>query len=412
MTPQQILAHYDNLGLKYVFWEKVGDIKGPTEHGWPQRHAKAADWHPNLRVGLLTGIEGTPGKVLHDIDIDWAPGAAIASRLLPKTGLEFGRASKKLSHRFYTTDVPLKSIRFEDIDKTCLLELRGVKSDGTIGFQTMVPPSLWTKEGQSEPLSYAHLGPPLHLPQDILLTATRYAAVACLLAKHFGVNGFGHEPRLCWAGFMLRLGVSPEDVILIGEAISVFCNNKEVHDVRRVVESTAQALAADGKKVKGGPSLIKLLGRQVVERASAWLGKEADFIRDKTGRPLGDDIRNVDRALMLLGHEFSYDEFAMNPMMNGVVLSGDTHINGMRFHIEREYQLKVPKDTFNDVVLEHCVRQSYHPVRQYLRALKWDGVARIEEWLIHAAGAEDTEYVRAVSSIVLLAAVSRIFHPG
>ena len=412
MTPPEVLAHYDAHGLKYVFWERAGDLKGPTEHGWPQRHAKATDWHDNLRVGLLTGVEISPGRFLHDVDIDWAPGAAIASRLLPATGLEFGRQSKRLSHRFYTADVALRSLRFEDTDKTCLLELRGVKADGTVGFQTMVPPSIWSKNGTSESLTYASLGLPAHLPQDIIITAVRYAAVACLLAKHLGVNGFGHEPRLAWAGFMLRLGVSAEDAILIGEAISIHCNNKEVHDVRRAVESSAQALATDGKKVKGGPTLVKLLGRQVVERASLWLGKEADFIRDKAGRPIGDDIRNIDRTLALLGHEFAYDEFAMTPMMNGVALSGDTLLTSMRFHAEREWHIKISKDTFNDVVLEHCARTPVHPVRHYLRSLTWDGMPRLDEWLIRAAGAEDTEYTRAVSSIALLAAGTRIFHPG
>jgi hypothetical protein len=82
---------------------------------------------------------------LHDVDIDWAAGASIALALLPATDFMFGRASKKISHCWYTTSEPLKSFKYEDpTDKTCLIELRGTKLDGTLGNQTMAPPSVWS----------------------------------------------------------------------------------------------------------------------------------------------------------------------------------------------------------------------------------------------------------------------------
>jgi hypothetical protein len=51
-------------------------------------------------------------------------------------------------------------------------------------------------------------------------------------------------------------------------------------------------------------------------------------------------------------------------------------------------------------------------VREYLNALVWDQKPRIERWLIDYAGAADTEYVRAVSRKVLIAAVRRARQPG
>ena len=38
----------------------------------------------------------------------------------------------------------------------------------------------------------------------------------------------------------------------------------------------------------------------------------------------------------------------------------------------------------------------FHPVREYLSALVWDGTPRIDRWLITYAHADDTEYARAV----------------
>jgi len=53
-----------------------------------------------------------------------------------------------------------------------------------------------------------------------------------------------------------------------------------------------------------------------------------------------------------------------------------------------------------------------HPVRDYLDSLKWDGVPRLDTWLIDYAGATDNIYHRAVAGKTLLGAVARIYEPG
>ena len=54
----------------------------------------------------------------------------------------------------------------------------------------------------------------------------------------------------------------------------------------------------------------------------------------------------------------------------------------------------------------------FHPVCNYLDALQWDGVPRIDRWLITYGGAKDGDYVRAVGALVLVAAVRRVRSPG
>ena len=55
---------------------------------------------------------------------------------------------------------------------------------------------------------------------------------------------------------------------------------------------------------------------------------------------------------------------------------------------------------------------SFHPVREYLSGLKWDGKSRLDSWLRDYCGAADDAYTSAVARKVLCAAVTRVFKPG
>lgn len=56
--------------------------------------------------------------------------------------------------------------------------------------------------------------------------------------------------------------------------------------------------------------------------------------------------------------------------------------------------------------------RTFHPVRAYLEALKWDGVARCDMLLSRYFGAERSDYVSAVGSRWLVSAVARVMQPG
>lgn len=79
--------------------------------------------------------------------------------------------------------------------------------------------------------------------------------------------------------------------------------------------------------------------------------------------------------------------------------------------------------TFAQINIEHGVlrvanQRSFHPVREYLEGLTWDGEPRLEYWLgsyLDATRhADDTlrQYVYTVGPMWLTAAVARIFEPG
>ncbi len=422
--PSEVIKRYFDNGYKPIFWPPIGDSKGPREAEWPQKRYTLEDYKDGYRVGLLTGCEVAPGKFLHDVDIDWAPGAQVATKLLPTTNFVYGRPSKRISHCFYTCEVALPTTQYTDIDKSMLVELRGTKQNGDLGFQSMVPPSIWTKEEKTEPLVFIRDKEPGHLDSQTLKKNVLHAAIAMLLAKHLGKNGFGHEPRLAWAGYLLRAGILPEDLIVIGEAISSYCNNTEVDDVRRVVESTSSRLHDRTQKIKGGKTLATLLGDQgkaVVKKINEWLGKDSDFIRNPDGAILKDNQENIRRATNALGIELSYNEFSDKMYIqasggNRMPLD-DRQMNELWLRIDDELKFRPTFQFFEKVIQRIGFDNSFHPVKQYLDGLVWDGVPRIHAWLERYCGAiiEDPNhrrYIEAIGPIFLVAAVRRIRQPG
>ena len=89
----------------------------------------------------------------------------------------------------------------------------------------------------------------------------------------------------------------------------------------------------------------------------------------------------------------------------------DSDDAALRYYLEKVYGL-TGKDRIFDAVNVVAMKCSFHPVRDYLDGCTWDGVPRVETLLIDYFGAEDNVYTRTVTRKTLVAAVTRIYHPG
>ena len=83
----------------------------------------------------------------------------------------------------------------------------------------------------------------------------------------------------------------------------------------------------------------------------------------------------------------------------------------MRHYIEAVYEISGPSK-INDALAIVQEKHRFHPIRDYLDSLSWDGLPRLDTLLIDYLGAEDTEYVRTVTRKAFTAAVARIYQPG
>lgn len=120
-----------------------------------------------------------------------------------------------------------------------------------------------------------------------------------------------------------------------------------------------------------------------------------------------------------LKNKLVYDEFANRALVkNGVPWTDmlehdwiDMDDSGVRFYLERKYGITTAYkiEDAKNLVFD---RNKYHPVREYLTGLEWDGVKRIESLFIDYLGAVDNIYTRNVAKIQMVGAVARVMRPG
>lgn len=76
------------------------------------------------------------------------------------------------------------------------------------------------------------------------------------------------------------------------------------------------------------------------------------------------------------------------------------------------YGISPNNNEVDDAVLMIAKRHSFHPVREYLGGLVWDGTSRLDHWLRDALEADgESEYLAAVGRKFLIGAVARIMRP-
>ena len=145
----------------------------------------------------------------------------------------------------------------------------------------------------------------------------------------------------------------------------------------------------------------------------------------KTGEPLN-TIQNVQVILendpRLKGRVY-HDEMAGRPMAvsplpwepAGQACSvkqwTDADDSGLRGYMEAVYGI-TGKEKIMDGFAVYALNHKVHKLRDYLSALAWDGVLRVDTLLVDYFGAEDNVYTREAIRKTLIGAVARIFHPG
>ena len=89
----------------------------------------------------------------------------------------------------------------------------------------------------------------------------------------------------------------------------------------------------------------------------------------------------------------------------------DTDMKYIRLYLEETYGLTSEKK-IQDAADLAAHQNSYHPVRDFLNGLAWDGTGRIRSCLRHFLGAAEDDYTYEALRLFLLGAIHRAFSPG
>jgi hypothetical protein len=136
-------------------------------------------------------------------------------------------------------------------------------------------------------------------------------------------------------------------------------------------------------------------------------------IGDKA-RPDPNSLKNVEAFLKHLHVTVRLDEFSGEHTvkgMRGYSILNDSALR-LLWTIMRAQGLGCSWDAFVRLVLTAGDRNRYHPVREYLAGLEWDGKPRLDWWLTTYAGAEKSELNSHFGRVFLLGAVKRVLEPG
>lgn len=201
---------------------------------------------------------------------------------------------------------------------------------------------------------------------------------------------------------------------------------KEGTPINRMPSFTKMVeLAQDDDKVKSTLGMERLESVEGEFEFGEDEEEDLSWLKSLTYDKKGLIENTIQNALIVLENDprlknkLVYDEFANRALVkNGVPWTDmlehdwiDMDDSGVRFYLERKYGITTAYkiEDAKNLVFD---RNKYHPVREYLTSLEWDGVKRIESLFIDYLGAVDNIYTRNVAKIQMVGAVARVMRPG
>ena len=143
-------------------------------------------------------------------------------------------------------------------------------------------------------------------------------------------------------------------------------------------------------------------------------GLEQKF--DRNGNPAGPKRSLVNLDNIIKDDPYFCRKLRYNGLSERVEYAGerltDQHTYRVQMAIGRTYNLEYSEAAVSAAVTETAMQRTYHPVVRYLTRIRWDGIARIDRYLVDYIGAKDTELHRAISRRWFISCVARAMGRG
>ncbi|WP_102400189.1 virulence-associated E family protein [Haloimpatiens massiliensis] len=177
--------------------------------------------------------------------------------------------------------------------------------------------------------------------------------------------------------------------------------------------------------------VMQTIGKERMEKAQEDFGVvedeiDTEWVKELTYTDQGKVRSTISNFSLIIENDpLLKDKIAYNEFSNRAVVIGqlpwrsknnksdwnDTDDSGLREFIEKYYGISSTAKCADALALAF-EKHSFHPIKDYLNSLLWDGEKRVDTLFIDYLGAEDNSYVRTVTRKILVAAVARVFNPG
>jgi predicted P-loop ATPase len=137
------------------------------------------------------------------------------------------------------------------------------------------------------------------------------------------------------------------------------------------------------------------------------------------------NVGNVLRALERepeLTNAFAYDEMLRAEVLLRPLFHNepnfkprpvtDADVTAVQTWLQWKGFRKLGPGATHEAVNKHARDHAFHPVRDYLNGLRWDGKPRLATWLHNHLGAEQNEYTEQIGTMFLIGMVARVLQPG
>lgn len=96
--------------------------------------------------------------------------------------------------------------------------------------------------------------------------------------------------------------------------------------------------------------------------------------------------------------------------VSGIV--DDDVLHAVRSAITEKYRFEPSIQQVSEAISALSLKNQFHPIRDYLNKLEWDGHDRISEFFTRYCGTQPTPYATAVAEVMFKAAIGRVYRPG
>ena len=174
--------------------------------------------------------------------------------------------------------------------------------------------------------------------------------------------------------------LSPETENALHETMAVLSPPKSVEEVRELLDLTEKGLV-----------------RNTVSNAEMILSYDP-LLRDSVR--YNELTQRVDVVKPM-----GWDRGSCGPALT------DNDIFNFHLYCDRTYGI-TSKVLVEEAVSIVANRNAYHPIRDFLNSLEWDGQPRVRYALRHFLGADDSDYTYEILKFFMLGAITRVFKPG